>query len=113
MHLFLLHHSITTRRFIKCPIVYTIWKYLSDIWQVLTHCCLRPQQWVLSRYVQNGSNDEMEILLQILCYWGLQHNWNVHNAFMFDNRHGVQAYIKRLCISFTSFPYEYDKNCDL
>ena len=47
------------------------WKYLSDIWQVLTRCCLRPQQWVFSQYVQNGSNDEMEILFQFLRYWGL------------------------------------------
>ena len=44
----------------------------------------------------NGSNDEMEILFQFLRYWGLQHNWNMRNAFMFDNRHGVKAYIKKL-----------------
>ena len=52
--------------------------------------------WVFSQYVQNGSNDEMEILFQFLRYWGLQHNWNMCNAFMFDNRHGVKAYIKKL-----------------
>ena len=68
-----------------------IWKYLSDIWQVLTRCYLRPQQWVFSQYAQNGSNDEMEILLQFLRYWGLQHNCNMRNAFKFDNRHGVKA----------------------
>ena len=45
---------------------------------------------------QNGSNNEMEILFQFLRYWGLQHNWNMHNAFTFDNRHGVKAYIKKL-----------------
>ena len=38
----------------------------------------------------------MEILFQFLRYWGLQHNWNMRNAFMFDNRHGVKAYIKKL-----------------
>ena len=70
----------STHRFIKCPIACTIWKYLSDIWQVLTRCCLRPQQWVFSQYVQNGSNDEMEILFQFLRYWGLQHNWNMCNV---------------------------------
>ena len=86
----------STHRFIKCPIACTIWKYLSEIWQVLTRCYLRPQQWVFSQYVQNGSNDEMEILFQFLRYWGLQHNWNMRNAFMFDNRHGVKAYIKKL-----------------
>ena len=37
----------------------------------------------------------MEILFQFLRYWGLQHNWNMHNAFMFDIRHGVNAYIKK------------------
>ena len=33
----------STHRFIKCPIACTIWKYLSDIWQVLTRCYLRPK----------------------------------------------------------------------
>ena len=51
----------STHRFIKCPIACTIWKYLSDIWQVLTRCYLRPQQWFFSQYVQNDSNDEMEM----------------------------------------------------
>ena len=69
---------------------------MSYIWQVLTCCCLRPQQWVFAQYVQNGSNDEIEILFRFLRYWGLQHNWNMYNAFMFDNRHGVKAYIKKL-----------------
>ena len=38
----------------------------------------------------------MEILFQLLRYWGLQHNWDMRNAFMFDYRHGVEAYIKKL-----------------
>ena len=58
-----------THKFIKCPIACTIWKYLLNIWQVLTSCYLRSQQWVFSQYVQNGSNDEMEILFQYLRYW--------------------------------------------
>ena len=62
----------------------------------LAHCYLRPQQWVVSQYVQNGPNDEMEILFHFLRYWGLQHNWNMCNAFMFDSRHGVKAYMKKL-----------------
>ena len=57
---------------------------------------MRPQQWGFSQYVQNGSNDEMEMLFHFLRYWGLQHNWNMHNVFMFDDRHGVKAYIKKL-----------------
>ena len=51
----------STHRFIKCHVACTIWKYLSDIRQVLSSCYLRPQQWVFSQYVQNGSNDEIEI----------------------------------------------------
>ena len=35
-------------------------------------------------------------MFQFLRYWGLQRNWNMRNAFMFDNRHGVKAYIKKL-----------------
>ena len=35
-------------------------------------------------------------LFQFLCYLGLQYNWNMRNAFMFDNRHGVEAYVKKL-----------------
>ena len=31
-----------THRFIKCPIACIIWKYLLDVWQVLTRCYLRP-----------------------------------------------------------------------
>ena len=38
----------------------------------------------------------MERLFQFLRYWGLQHNWNMYNTLMFDNRHGVKAYIKKL-----------------
>ena len=96
--LFLLHHSIRGQymyRFIKCPIACTIWKYLSDVWQVLT-CYLRPQQWVFSQYVQNGSNDEMEILFQFLHYWWLQHNCNLCNAFMFNYKQRVKAHMKKL-----------------
>ena len=38
----------------------------------------------------------MEILFQILRFWGLQHKWNMRNAFMFDSKHGVKAYMKKL-----------------
>ena len=77
-----------THRFIKCSITCISWKHLSNIWQVLTHCYLRPQQsWVFSQYVQNGPTDEPEILFQNLQYWELQHNWNMRNALMFDSWH--------------------------
>ena len=83
-------------RFITCPIMCIIWKYLSDIWQVLTRCYLRPQQWVFSQYVQNGPNDELEISFHFLQYWELQHSRNMGNAFMFDSGHGEKAYTKNL-----------------
>ena len=35
-----------THRLNKYPIVCIIWKYLSDIWQILTRYYLRPQHWV-------------------------------------------------------------------
>ena len=38
-----------------------------------------------SQYVQNGPNDELEILFQFLRYWGLQHNWIMRNSFMFKS----------------------------
>ena len=82
-----------THKLIKVPTTCTIWKYLSNIWQVLTRS-LRPQQWIFSQYVYNDSNDEMEILFQFLRYCGLQYNRN--NASMFDSKHGVKTYMKKL-----------------
>ena len=35
------------------------------------------------------------MLFQFLRYWGLQHNWNMCNAFMFDSKDGVKAYMKK------------------
>ena len=49
-----------------------------------------------SQYVQNGPNDEMEMVFQNLRYWELQHYWNICNAFMFVSKHGVEAYMKKL-----------------
>ena len=86
----------STHRFIKYPIMHIFQKYLSRIWQVLSHRYLRPQQWVFVQYVQNCLNDELDILFQFLQYWGLQHNWNIHNAFMFNDRHGGKAHVKKL-----------------
>ena len=38
----------------------------------------------------------MEIFFQFLRYWGLQHNWNMHNAFMFNSKHEMKANMKNL-----------------
>ena len=38
----------------------------------------------------------MEIIFLFLRYWGLCHNWDIHNAFVFNGRHGVKAYLQKL-----------------
>ena len=85
-----------THRFIQCPVAQTIWKYISEIWQVLSRCYLRPKQWVFAQYVQNRPSDDTEIMFQFLRYWGLRHNWDMRNAFIFDGVHGVQVHIRKL-----------------
>mgnify|MGYP006973831857 CR=1 FL=1 len=40
-------------------------------------------------YVQNGPNDELEILFQFLRYWGLSCISNMHNIFIFDDRRNL------------------------
>ena len=52
-----------THRFIKCSVLLIIQKYSMEIWQILTHCYLRPQHWVLLKIFQNGPNDDLKILL--------------------------------------------------
>ena len=42
-------------RFFQFPITHMIWKYLSDIWHVLTCYYVKPQTWVFAQYVQNNS----------------------------------------------------------
>ena len=72
-----------THRFIKCPIGCIIWKYLSDVWHVLTHCSLMPQQWVFSRMFE----------MVRMTRWRYRSNFY---DIMFDSRHGVKAYMKTL-----------------
>ena len=31
-----------------------------------------------------------------MIHWGLCHIWDMHNGFVFDGRHGVEAYIGKL-----------------
>ena len=45
----------STNRFIRCPVACVIWKYIVNIWQVMTHCYLMPRQWVFAQYVQGRS----------------------------------------------------------
>ena len=86
----------STHRFIQCPIACQIWSYISQIWQVLSRCYLTPSQWVFAQFTQVDPKSEMEIVFLFLRYWGLRHNWNMRNAFVFDGRHGVKAYLRKL-----------------
>ena len=57
---------------------------------------LTPRQWVFAQFTQVDPKLEMEIVLIFLRYWGLRHNWNMCNTFVFDGRHGVKAYLRKL-----------------
>ena len=35
-------------------------------------------------------------LFSFWSYWGLCHNWDIHNAFVFDSRHNIRAYLQNL-----------------
>ena len=85
-----------THRFIQCTIACEIWSYISQISQVLSRCYLTPRQWVFAQFTQVDLKSEMEIVFLFLRYWGLRHNWNMRNAFVFDGRHGVKAYLRKL-----------------
>ena len=50
----------------------------------------------ICKFTQVDPKLEMEIVFLFLRYWGLHHNWDMHNAFVFDGRHGVKAYIRKL-----------------
>ena len=75
-------------RFIKCLVTHITWKYLLDVWQVSTCFYLRPQQrgffLVSSKCSKWGVGD----IVPIFTIMGLQHNWNIHNAFMSNGRIG-------------------------
>ena len=48
------------------------------------------------QFTQADPKSEMEIVFLFLRYWGLRHSWDLHNAFVFDGRHGVKAYLRKL-----------------
>ena len=45
----------------------------------------------VSKFIHVGLKLVMEIVFLFLKYWGLHHNWDMCNAFVFDGRHGVKA----------------------
>ena len=55
-----------------------------------------PRHWVFAQFTHVDSKLEMDIVFLCLRYWGLRHNWDIHNAFVFDGRHGVKVYLRKL-----------------
>ena len=53
-------------------------------------------QWVFAKFTLVDPKSEMEIVFLFLRYWRLRHNWNMRNTFVFDGRHGVTAYLRKL-----------------
>ena len=87
----------STHQFIQCLIACQIWSNcISQNWQVLSWCYLTPKQWVFAQFTQVDPKSEMEIEFLILRYCGLRHNWDMRNAFVFDGKHGVKAYLRKL-----------------
>ena len=56
---------------------------------------MTPTQWVFAQFTHD-LDSEMEIVFLFPRYWGLRHNWEISNAFVFDGRHGVKAYLRKL-----------------
>ena len=51
---------------------------------------------MFAQFTQVDPKSEMEIVFLFLGYLGLHYNWDMHNAFVFDGRHGVKAYLQKL-----------------
>ena len=55
---------------LKC-ILNVEYAFFNNYGKMLSRSYLMPQQWFFARYIQNGPNDELEILFQFLQYRGL------------------------------------------
>ena len=51
---------------------------------------------MFAQFTQVDRKLEMEIVFVFLRYWGLRHNSNMRNVFVFDGSHGVKAYLRNL-----------------
>ena len=85
-----------THRFIQRPIACQIWSYISQNWQVLYHGVLFDTK--IAGVCTNNShkgrskNKRWTPVLLFQRAWGLCHNWDMRNAFVFDG-HEVKAYL--------------------
>ena len=80
-----------THHFMQCSIACKIWSYISQIWQILSQYYWTLDGHVIfAQFTKVNSKLEMEIVLLFLRYLGLHHNWDMHNAFVFDGWHGVE-----------------------
>ena len=77
--------------YVQCMIACHIWSYISQIWQVLSQCYLAPKPWVFAQFIQGDRKLEMGIIFLFPRYWGLRHNWDMHNTFVFDGKNGVKS----------------------
>ena len=83
-----------TQCFIQCLIACQILSHISQNWQGLSQCYLMPRLWVFAVFTSLvDPTSEIEIVFLFLRYWGLHHNWDMRNAFVFDGKHGVKAYL--------------------
>ena len=53
-------------------------------------------EWVFAQFTQVDPKSTMEIVFLFLRYWGLRHNWGMRNAFVFNCRHGVKSYLRKV-----------------
>ena len=51
---------------------------------------------MFAQFIQIDPKAEMEIVFLFLRYWGLRHNWDMRNAFVYDGSHGEKAYLRKL-----------------
>ena len=43
-----------------------------------------PRSWVFAQFTRVDPNSKVETIFLLLRYWGLHHNWDMQNAFVFD-----------------------------
>ena len=51
---------------------------------------------MFAQFAQVDPKSKMDIVFLFQRYWGLCHNWDMHNGFVFDGRFEVKAYIQKL-----------------
>ena len=63
---------------------------------VLSSCYLMPSHWVVAQFIQVDQKAKMEFVYLFLRCWRLHHNRDMHNALKFDDKHELEAYLRKL-----------------